>query len=65
MNVGTLKEPGRVEGKKTMGLELAEQLGWTFPDVIIYPTGAGFGIIGMWKAFLELKALGFIDCRHA
>ena len=60
MNVGTLKEPGRVEGKKTMGLELAEQLGWTFPDVIIYPTGGGSGIIGMWKAFLELKALGFI-----
>ena len=62
VNVGTLKEPGRVEGKKTMGLELAEQLGWTFPDVIIYPTGGGSGIIGMWKAFLELKALGFIDC---
>ena len=56
VNVGTLKEPGRVEGKKTMGLELAEQLGWTFPDVIIYPTGGGSGIIGMWKAFLELKA---------
>ncbi|MGO4494720.1 threonine synthase [Paenibacillus sp. 2RAB27] len=62
VNVGTLKEPGRVEGKKTMGLELAEQLGWTFPDVIIYPTGGGSGIIGMWKAFLELKELGFIDC---
>lgn len=62
VNVGTLKEPGRVEGKKTMGFELAEQLGWTFPDVIIYPTGGGSGIIGMWKAFLELKSLGFIDC---
>lgn len=62
VNVGTLKEPGRVEGKKTMGLELAEQLGWTFPDVIIYPTGGGSGIIGMWKSFLELKSLGFIDC---
>jgi threonine synthase len=62
VNLGTLKEPGRVEGKKTMGLELAEQLGWTFPDVIIYPTGGGSGIIGMWKSFLELKALGFIDC---
>jgi threonine synthase len=62
VNVGTLKEPGRVEGKKTMGFELAEQLGWTFPDVIIYPTGGGSGIIGMWKAFLELKSLGLIDC---
>lgn len=62
VNVGTLKEPGRVEGKKTMGLELAEQLDWTFPDVIIYPTGGGSGIIGMWKSFLELKSLGFIDC---
>lgn len=61
VNVGTLKEPGRVEGKKTMGLELAEQLGWTFPDVIIYPTGGGSGIIGMWKAYHELKALGWID----
>ncbi|NOU62748.1 threonine synthase [Paenibacillus sp. LMG 31461] len=62
VNVGTLKEPGRVEGKKTMGIELAEQLGWTFPDVIIYPTGGGSGIIGMWKAYLELKALGWIQC---
>ena len=61
VNVGTLKEPGRVEGKKTMGLELAEQLGWTFPDVIIYPTGGGSGIIGMWKAYQELKALRWID----
>lgn len=61
VNVGTLKEPGRVEGKKTMGLELAEQLGWTFPDVIIYPTGGGSGIIGMWKAYHELKTLGWID----
>ncbi|MDU0199780.1 threonine synthase [Paenibacillus sp. MAH-36] len=61
VNVGTLKEPGRVEGKKTMGLELAEQLGWTFPDVIIYPTGGGSGIIGMWKAYHELKALGWVD----
>ncbi|WNR42614.1 threonine synthase [Paenibacillus roseipurpureus] len=63
VNVGTLKEPGRVEGKKTMGFELAEQLGWTFPDVIIYPTGGGSGIIGMWKAYLELKELGLIDCE--
>ncbi|MGG1551613.1 threonine synthase [Paenibacillus ferrarius] len=62
VNVGTLKEPGRVEGKKTMGLELAEQLGWTFPDVIIYPTGGGSGIIGMWKAYRELKALGWVSC---
>ncbi|UKS30784.1 threonine synthase [Paenibacillus sp. HWE-109] len=61
VNVGTLKEPGRVEGKKTMGLELAEQLNWTFPDVIIYPTGGGSGIIGMWKAYHELKAMGWID----
>lgn len=61
VNVGTLKEPGRVEGKKTMGLELAEQLGWKFPDVIIYPTGGGSGIIGMWKAYQELKALRWID----
>ncbi|GFZ95342.1 threonine synthase [Paenibacillus marchantiophytorum] len=61
VNVGTLKEPGRVEGKKTMGFELAEQLNWTFPDVIIYPTGGGSGIIGMWKAYHELKAMGWID----
>jgi threonine synthase len=59
-NVGTLREPGRVEGKKTMGLELAEQLGWRLPDVIVYPTGGGSGIIGMWKAFRELKALGWV-----
>ncbi|CAM3682494.1 threonine synthase [Marinicrinis lubricantis] len=60
VNVGTLKEPGRIEGKKTMGLELAEQLGWKLPDVIVYPTGGGSGIIGMWKAFNELIALGWI-----
>lgn len=59
-NVGTLREPGRVEGKKTMGLELAEQLGWRLPDVIVYPTGGGSGIIGMWKAFREMRALGWI-----
>lgn len=58
-NVGTLKEPGRAEGKKTMGLELAEQLNWRLPDVIIYPTGGGSGIIGMWNAFKQLKELGF------
>ena len=57
----TLKEPYRIEGKKTMGLELAEQLGWTTPDVIFYPTGGGTGLIGMWKAFQELAAIGWLD----
>lgn len=56
----TLKEPYRIEGKKTMGLELAEQLGWQVPDVIFYPTGGGTGLIGMWKAFQELQAIGWI-----
>jgi len=56
----TLKEPYRIEGKKTMGLELAEQLGWRLPDVIFYPTGGGTGLIGMWKAFDELERIGFI-----
>lgn len=56
----TLKEPYRIEGKKTMGLELAEQLGWTTPDVIFYPTGGGTGLIGMWKAFRELAELGWL-----
>ncbi|MGF1606722.1 MAG: threonine synthase [Rhodothalassiaceae bacterium] len=60
-DVSTLKEPYRIEGKKTMGLELAEQLGWRLPDAIFYPTGGGTGLIGMWKAFHELKALGWID----
>src|SRR5262245_27879929 len=59
-DVSTLKEPYRIEGKKTMGLELAEQLGWTLPDVIFYPTGGGTGLIGMWKAFAELEAVGLI-----
>ena len=59
-DVSTLKEPYRIEGKKTMGLELAEQLNWNLPDVIFYPTGGGTGLIGMWKAFLELKELGWI-----
>ena len=59
-DVSTLKEPYRIEGKKTMGIELAEQLGWTLPDVIFYPTGGGTGLIGMWKAFAELEAVGFI-----
>ncbi len=59
-DVSTLREPYRVEGKKTMGLELAEDLGWRLPDAIVYPTGGGTGLIGMWKAFDELEALGFI-----
>ena len=59
-DVSTLKEPYRVEGKKTMGLELVEQLGWAVPDVIVYPTGGGTGLVGMWKAFEELQALGFL-----
>ncbi|MGD1993334.1 MAG: threonine synthase [Anaerolineae bacterium] len=59
-DVSTLKEPYRLEGKKTMGFELAEQLGWELPDVIIYPTGGGTGLIGMWKAFGELSELGWI-----
>jgi len=60
-DVSTLKEPYRLEGKKTMGLELAEQYGWKLPDVIVYPTGGGTGLIGMWKAFQELKALGWLE----
>ena len=60
-DVSTLKEPYRIEGKKTMGLELAEQLNWVMPDAILYPTGGGTGLIGMWKAFLELKQLGWIN----
>ncbi|MEP2495168.1 MAG: threonine synthase [Parasphingorhabdus sp.] len=63
-NLSTLKEPYRIEGKKTMGLELVEQLGWQVPDVIFYPTGGGTGLIGMWKAFDELEAIGFIDSRR-
>ncbi|PKP92669.1 MAG: threonine synthase [Alphaproteobacteria bacterium HGW-Alphaproteobacteria-14] len=59
-DLSTLKEPYRIEGKKTMGLELVEQLGWRVPDVIFYPTGGGTGLIGMWKAFAELEALGLI-----
>ena len=63
-DVSTLKEPYRVEGKKTMGLELADQLGWTLPDVIFYPTGGGTGLIGMWKAFDELGRIGWIDDKR-
>src|SRR6266705_696522 len=63
-NCSTLREPYRIEGKKTMGIELAEQLGWEVPDVIFYPTGGGTGIIGMWKAFAELEAIGWIGTRR-
>jgi threonine synthase len=60
-DVSTLKEPYRIEGKKTMGLEIAEQLGWQLPDVILYPTGGGVGLIGIWKALAELAALGWVE----
>ncbi len=63
-DTSTLKEPYRIEGKKTMGLELAEQLGWELPDAIFYPTGGGTGLIGMWKAFDELEAIGFIGSKR-
>src|SRR4249920_3696376 len=63
-DTSTLKEPYRIEGKKTMGLELAEQLGWQVPDVIFYPTGGGTGLIGMWKAFAELETIGFIGKKR-
>jgi threonine synthase len=63
-DVSTLKEPYRIEGKKTMGYELAEQLNWTLPDVIIYPTGGGTGLIGMWKAFDELEQIGLIGPKR-
>jgi len=63
-DVSTLKEPYRIEGKKTMGIELAEQFGWTLPDVIFYPTGGGTGLIGMWKAFDELEKIGWIGSHR-
>ncbi len=63
-DMSTLKEPYRLEGKKTMGLELAEQLGWRLPDVILYPTGGGTGLIGMWKAFQELRELGWFKSER-
>src|ERR1700754_2243298 len=63
-DVSTLKEPYRVEGKKTLGYELAEQLDWELPDVVIYPTGGGTGLIGMWKAFDEMEALGWIGAKR-
>lgn len=63
-DLSTLKEPYRIEGKKTMGLEIAEQLGWELPDVIFYPTGGGTGLIGMWKAFDELEKIGWIGSKR-
>jgi threonine synthase len=63
-DVSTLKEPYRAEGKKTMGLEIAEQFNWELPDAILYPTGGGTGIVGMWKAFQELEQLGWIGSER-
>jgi threonine synthase len=63
-DLSTLKEPYRVEGKKTMGYEVAEQLGWELPDWIFYPTGGGTGLVGMWKAFAEMEALGWIGGKR-
>jgi threonine synthase len=63
-DVSTLQEPYRAEGKKTMGYEIAEQLGWNVPDVIVYPTGGGTGIVGIWKAFQEMEVLGWLDGRR-
>ncbi len=63
-SIATLKEPYRIEGKKTMGYELAEQFNYILPDVIIYPTGGGTGLIGMWKAFDEMERMGFIDSKR-
>jgi threonine synthase len=63
-DVSTLKEPFRVEGKKTMGYELVEQLGWQYPDAVFYPTGGGVGLIGMWKAFAELEDLGWVSGKR-
>lgn len=63
-DVSTLKEPYRLEGKKTLGYELAEQMEWSLPDVIVYPTGGGTGLVGMWKAFEEMETMGWIDSRR-
>ena len=63
-DVSTLKEPYRIEGKKTMGYELAEQMNWTLPDVILYPTGGGTGLVGMWKAFDEMEQMGWIGSKR-
>src|SRR5947207_1280194 len=60
-DLSTLKEPYRLEGKKTMGLELAEQLGWTMPDILLYPTGGGTGLVGIPKGYEELRAMGWIS----
>ena len=63
-DISSLKEPFRVEGKKTMGYELVEQLGWTYPDAVFYPTGGGVGLIGMWKAFEEMEQLGWVSGKR-
>jgi threonine synthase len=63
-DISTLKEPFRVEGKKTMGYELVEQLNWTYPDAVFYPTGGGVGLIGMWKAFEEMEQLGWVSGKR-
>jgi threonine synthase len=63
-DISTLKEPYRVEGKKTMGYELVEQLGWEYPDAVFYPTGGGVGMIGMWKAFAEMEELGWVQGKR-
>jgi threonine synthase len=63
-DVSTLKEPYRLEGKKTLGYELAEQMKWSLPNVIIYPTGGGTGLVGMWKAFDEMQTMGWIDAKR-
>jgi threonine synthase len=63
-DISTLKEPYRIEGKKTMGYEVAEQMDWELPDAIFYPTGGGVGLIGMWKAFAEMEKLGWIGGRR-
>jgi threonine synthase len=63
VDVSTLREPYRIEGKKTLGLELAEQLDWSLPDAVVYPTGGGTGLIGMWKAFAELAAAAWLQCN--
>jgi threonine synthase len=62
-DLSTLKEPYRLEGKKTMGYELAEQMGWKLPDVVLYPTGGGTGLVGMWKAFAEMRELGWCTAK--
>src|SRR4029078_9423050 len=64
VDISTLKEPFRVEGKKTMGYELVEQLGWEYPDAVFYPTGGGVGLIGMWQAFAEMEELGWVSGKR-